>query len=215
MSGRGALLIAVALASTTAGCAIGNLHVYHDIRVPLGYSGTKLVAVATLDQRPEVRSGEQEADFVGIQRGGYGNPFVVRTASGHDLAWDVTTSACISLQARGFRVTPVPLDPADGPDAVVSKIAAAQGERAVLIALRQWRADTYTNTGLDYEITIKVLAPPSLAVVAEARLQGRDDLGGSFWNPPAHAKTAVREAFGVKLAWLLGHPAVAAALSGP
>jgi len=207
------VLVTTALlaANLAAGCAVGNLHAYHDVVVPLSHSGTGSIAVATYDQRPYVRSGEKGADFVGVQRAGFGNPFDVRTASGHDLAYDVTLSACRSLEKRGYRPVPVPLDPTDSSEAVLQKLGAARGDHAILLAIHEWRADTYNRTGLDYRLTLKVL-DPRFVVLGEARLEGRDVLGGSMWNPPAHAREAVRDAFAAKLQWLLSHPAVAAAL---
>ena len=50
------------------------------------------------------------------------------------------------------------------------------------------------------------------ATLAEKRIQGRDDLGGSFWNPPSHAKGAVPLAFKAKLEEVLNDPAIGSAL---
>jgi hypothetical protein len=106
---------------------------------------------------------------------------------------------------------PVALEPSDDNRAVLDKLGAARAERSILIAIQEWRADTYNHTRLDYRMTLKVL-DPSWAVLGEARLEGRDGLGGSMWNPPAHARVAVRQAFAQKLRWLLDHPTVAAGL---
>jgi hypothetical protein len=190
------------------------MHAYHDAAVPLTHSGTARVAVVTYDQRPYVQSGEKEADFVGLSRAGFGNTFDIRTESGHDLAFDFTKSACLSLAAKGYRTAPVHVEATEAPDVVLSKLAAARGERAVIIAIHEWKSDTYNRTGLSYHVTIKVL-DQQMAILGQARLEGRDNLGGSFWNPPAHAEEAVPDAFALKLQWLLNHPEVAAALQSP
>ena len=82
------------------GCAVGNRHAYHTTVAPLQASGSHTIAVATHDEREYVRSGNKQPDFVGLQRGGYGNPFKVTTESGHALAQDVTDS--ITASATGY-----------------------------------------------------------------------------------------------------------------
>jgi hypothetical protein len=71
--------------------------------------------------------------------------------------------------------------------------------------------DTYQNTALIYDVRLSVLDATG-KVIAEGAKQGRDDLGGSFMNPPAHAKTAVPVAFRRIFEGLLNDPKVIAAL---
>jgi len=65
------------------------------------------IVVATHDQRPYIVSGEAKPEVVGIKRGGYGNPFLVSTASGRPLADDMTKVICNGLQRKGFQCIPV------------------------------------------------------------------------------------------------------------
>src|SRR5207245_797055 len=62
----------------------------------------------------------------------------------------------------------------------------------------RWKADRMQNTALIYAVTLRVLDMDG-RVLAEKNLIGRDNLGGSFWNPPAHAKTAIPAAFKANL----------------
>jgi hypothetical protein len=48
--------------------------------------------------------------------------------------------------------------------------------------------------------------------LAVKELQGRDNLGGSAWNPPAHSRGAVPNAYRRKLETLFNDPKVIAAL---
>ena len=50
------------------------------------------VAVASLDQRPTVLRGESPANYVGMQRAGFGNTFNVTTNSGLPFADAVNQS---------------------------------------------------------------------------------------------------------------------------
>ena len=79
-----ALLIVAACAA--GGCAVGNTHAYSTILANPTLAGTSAVNVATHDRRDSVQSGEKSPDFVGLQRGGFGNPFNVKTTGGRPLA---------------------------------------------------------------------------------------------------------------------------------
>lgn len=65
---------------------MGNKHQYIGSDPELLVTTTYATAVAVQDRRPYVLDGDKDADFVGIQRGGFGNPFDVITTSGRPLA---------------------------------------------------------------------------------------------------------------------------------
>ena len=84
------------------GCAAGNRHAYHETVAVLQASGSKTIAVATHDEREYVRSGHKRPNFVGLQRGGYGNPFNVTTASTHPLAQDMTDAIVEAQELESY-----------------------------------------------------------------------------------------------------------------
>jgi len=194
------------------GCAAGNRHAYHETVAVLQAAGSKTIAVATHDEREYVRSGHKRPNFVGLQRGGYGNPFNVTTASTHPLAQDMTDAITASLRARGFQAIPVAVTHEDDAAVVRQRILGARADRAVLLVLNEWKADSMQNTALIYAVTLEVLDGDG-GVLAEKNLIGKDNLGGSFWNPPAHARRVVPAAFKAKLEMLLNSPEVVAALN--
>ena len=205
---RGAILL---IAPLLVGCAVGNRHAYHTVQAEPNVSGSGALGVATHDQRPYVVNGGKDPQFVGLQRGGFGNPFDIRTAGDRPLAEDMTQALASALKRKGFEAVPVVVAASDSADVVRSKLAQSGAPRAVLLTLREWKSDTYTNTALLYDISLRVVDRNGLAL-GEKRLQGRDDLGGSAWNPPAHAKQAVPSAFKAKVEELLGDEAIVAAL---
>ena len=75
-----------------SGCAIGNTHRYDLGNAALVAESDKRVAVCVADERPYVLSGEKPGSFVGLLRGGFGNPFDINTTSGEPMASDITTS---------------------------------------------------------------------------------------------------------------------------
>ncbi len=154
-AGRLALVLAVVL---LAGCttAFGKKVALYNITAPITVSGTKSVALASWDQRPYVVSGRKAAQFAGIIRGGYGNPFNLNTESGAPLADDFSQSIAGSLDAKGFKTGIVRTQPKQGRDAILDALRAANKERAVLVAINEWRSDTYGSTTLHYNVAVTV-----------------------------------------------------------
>lgn len=198
-------LLAVATAVLTAGC---GGYAYRSVVANVPVSGSGQVGIATHDQRSYVVSGRKTPDFVGIIRGGFGNPYDLATDDGRPLADGMTEAIANSLKPKGFRPVPVSVAPSDSPAQAREKAVKAGGTRTVLLTLREWRSDAMYRTGMDYDVTLSVLDGGG-AVLAEKRLQGSDNLGGA-----SGARDAAIQAFRTKLETLLGDPAVAQALAG-
>jgi hypothetical protein len=146
-----------------------------------------------------------------VQRGGFGNPFDVTTESGKALATDMRDTIVAALKKRDIAATPVDVS-AKASDAEAKQLLlAVSADRSLLLRLMEWKADTYQNTALIYDVRLSVFDGTG-ALIAENSVRSRDDLGGSFMNPPAHAKTAVPAAFRRILESLLNAPAVLAAM---
>jgi hypothetical protein len=203
------LLLSAALLAT--GCAVGNVHNYRDAAFPLAKDSGQAVAVAVQDQRPYVLDGNKGPEFVGLSRGGFGNPFSVTTASGQPMADDMARAVASSLETAGYRPTVVALSPKEGMDAVRAKLAAARAPRALLLVVREWKSDTYMGTSLTYDLTLSVLDTGG-AVLADKSDRGKRDLGASAWNPPAHARKAAPEMFSKMMGEFLSDEAIRKAL---
>jgi hypothetical protein len=207
----GAWLAVAATVALGSGCAVGNRYAYHSVVAEPRLSGRTAVTIATHDQREYVRNGNKDPQFVGLQRGGFGNPFDVRTEDDRPLADAMTDALVATLARRGFRATAVAVTPALKADEVFRRLAAGGAPRGLLLTLQEWKSDTMMNVALIYDVTLVVLDQGG-AVLASKRIAGRDNLGGDAWNPPSHARSAVPQAFKRKLEELLDDPAVAAGL---
>jgi hypothetical protein len=197
------------MAVMASGCAVGNRYAYHTVVASPQVSGTTALSVATHDQRDYVRTGSKPPQFVGLQRGGFGNPFDVKTEEDKPLADAMTTALVNTLTRKGFRAQPVVIaHSATIPDARRQVIGTA-GDRALLLTLTEWKSDTAMRVGLNYDMTLVVLNR-SGAVLAEKRLQGQDNLGAA--TLPSQVGGMVSAAFKTKLEQLLDDPAIAAAL---
>ena len=133
------------------------------------------------------------------------------TGSGAPLADDFSKAIQAALDAKGFAAKVVRVVPAESPATVASRLNAEGAAREVWLTLREWKSDTYNNTALIYDVSLRIL-DGSGAPLAEETFSGREDLGGSMLNPPAHAKKAVPDAFRRKLEEWFSNPAVVRAL---
>ena len=193
------------------GCAVGNKHAYHDSTIDLKCKGSAKIGVATHDQRPYIVDGKKRPDFVGLQRGGYGNPFNVSTASGNPLATDITDTLTRSLKSKGFEAIPLTITKNDNADTIKTNIKSKNFSRTIITTLYEWKSDTMTNTGLSYDVEMQVLDTDGNKI-AQRKISGGDNLGGSMMNPPAHAKRAIPVAFKEKFELLLNDEQIAKAL---
>jgi hypothetical protein len=194
-----------------SGCAVGNKYSYHDTVASIQASGSRTVSIATHDQREYIVSGRKNPDFIGLQRGGYGNPFNVSTESGMPLADDMTKTIAASLLAKGFKAVPLLVSHSENQAEILNRLKASSGEILILLTLNEWKSDTATNVALIYDVTLRVYDKAGNPVT-EKSLKGKDDLKGSAWNPPAYAKEHVPKAFRQKIEELFNSPDIAKAL---
>lgn len=196
---RFVMLVGVAL--LLSACAFGKKIAYDAMAPALEPAGSHTVTVATWDQRPYVVSGDKPPQFVGLSRGGYGNPFDVNTASGAALADDISAAMVIALQARGYAASSVSIAPQESLRTAQEKIASKSAARAVLIMLGEWKSDTYFNTDILFDVVIRILDAGG-AELASTHVRGQENIG----------KGAVLDAYRRKLEQWFADPAVASAL---
>ena len=188
-------------------CAVGNKHDYSGTAPEVMVRSGNSVAVGVHDQRPYVVSGNKTEMFVGLSRGGFGNPFDVTTASGNPLADDIRATIAQILKRNGIAVKEIAIRPTQSGVAARQVLATTGQARSLLLTLVEWKSDTYMNTALIYDVRLVVFDATG-KVLADEVLRGRDNLGGSGVNPPGHANDAVPAAYRKKLEELLTNPAV-------
>lgn len=128
------LCVAFGLTLSLAACAVGNTVDYRDVVPPLGVSGAKSVAVEAVDQRPYVLAGDNTPQWVGMVRGGFGNPFGVHTVSGAPLSTDLTQSIVNSLKQGGVKAVPA--------------TARMATDRTLLVTIKDWKSDSMMTTSV-------------------------------------------------------------------
>lgn len=211
---RGIQLAAIAvLAVLLNACAVGNKYSFADVKADfrVAPSSVKSVAVSASDQRQVIKSGECAPTYVGMQRGGFGNPFRVNTESGLPLADDLTNVVSEALSKKGFKAMPVYTKVADDSSRVLELLKGQSGDRSLLFVVSKWESDTYMNIGLDYEIELTVY-DKQMAKLASASARENRSITGSAWNPPEAARREVPLAFKLALENLLNAPNIVRAL---
>ena len=161
------------------GCAMGVKHNYDQRGLDFGAATPATVAVGTIDRRPYIVNGEKAPNFVGISRGGFGNPFDVTTQSGRPLASEISSAIAGSMANQGVKAQAVELRPALNLDEARAALGATGSQRSVLLTLLEWKSDMMVNVGLNYDLDLRVFDKDGKMLTSK-RQEGRENLGSSM-----------------------------------
>ena len=192
-----------------AGCASGSSVAYDRVQVNLPFVGKKHVAVAALDQRAAVKSGERAGNFTGTVRSGT-DTSTVATASGRAFADDLSEVVARGLGRSGYRVDRLTPDASQSKQQVFDALAATGASHLVLLVVHEWQTVTFQNTEVRYDLALEVRNPAGA-------LQGESSRRGSDQLPPTHSDSedarerANQSALEQKLNLLFAEPRVVAA----
>lgn len=191
------------------GCAVGHQYDYVADTAPLAADSDKTVTASVIDFRSYVISGEKGPNFVGLQRGGFGNPFDVTTKSGQPLAADMTAGVVRSLAAQGIDVQPLALPPGTGLDAAMAAFQSQNSERLLLLRMLEWKTDAVMRFRVMWNLSAEVYDRTG-QLLAQDDIQGDRAVGGAGFES-GNSSMAVQE-LSRQLADLLNDPEIVAAL---
>ena len=140
-----------------SGCAVGVKHDYKLATLDIQAETVDSIAVATLDHRGYVLDARKNDSFVGLSRGGFGNPFDIVTLSGNPLADDISYSIAASLDTSSVRTMVIKIEPSQSVSNAFAKLQAEGAQRSILLTLREWKSDSYFNVGFHYDFDISIL----------------------------------------------------------
>jgi len=149
------LVVSIVL-SQLFGCAIGNKQDYRQAVLSLGNVGHPKISVGVQDLRPDVVSGSEDEDYLGMQRAGFGNPYDVSTLSKRPLADEMSSVLVKGLRDSGANAQSIRLAPSLSKDQVTSSLKAAKPDKMLLLTLMDWESDTYVSTDLRYDAEMQV-----------------------------------------------------------
>tara|TARA_R110000824_G_scaffold366730_2_gene555587 strand:+ start:101285 stop:101920 length:636 start_codon:yes stop_codon:yes gene_type:complete len=199
-------------ASLLAGCAVGQKIDYSQqySNIPTVKHGTT-VSLGVQDLRPYVLAGEKDSSFVGVQRGGFYNPFDVNTSSGRPLADDLLQAFTNTLKSAGTIVTGSTLSSSLSPDMAVKTLSKNGSERILYISYREWKSDSFSNSWIVYDITAQIF-DKNMKKLGENHLQGKDAITSSAAMAANDANNSITSAFQLKIKELLSNQEIIVAL---
>jgi hypothetical protein len=144
-------VLAAVLCLGVSGCAtaaFGRTENYSAAWPAVPYTCRFEVSVLVSDQRADVLSGKKAPTFVGVTRGGYGNPFSMKATSGRPLVDDLTTAIVEGLKNTGAVASGATPAEKDARRARDSKTV------LLLVQVHEWASDTYSTTDFSYDLSI-------------------------------------------------------------
>ena len=190
------------------GCAVGNQYDYGTTEVSLPLVGDGELGVGALERRPYVLDGDKDPDFVGLQRGGFNNPFDVSTASGNPLVDDMSNALQNALRNSGYTVSSLEFDWSDT-SAIASALAKTGKAKNIVLVVTEWKTDVFMNMTLHFDLTLHVVSKDG-AKLAENRTQGSEELSGAGFESQNSRLAA--DAFETKIGRMFNNPEIQTAL---
>ena len=161
-----------------SGCAVGNKYNYRasSIALPVKAIDEQTLVFSVNDLRPYVLSGENDPSFVGVQRGGFGNPFNVTTATGQAMTADMSAAITEALTDAGYRV--VAVEDKTDKSSLVAIATDKSADRIIVLEVHDWKSDIYTGIKLHCDLRLDVL-DASGALLAENSMRFEEEIAGA------------------------------------
>jgi hypothetical protein len=169
--------------------------------------------VASLDQRQFILNKESPDTYVGMVRGGYGNPFNATTLSGLPFADDVSQCVCNSLISKGYKAKIVSVKFDLTEQEVIEGLLSETEDRALLVLIQKWESDSFLNLNVGYDLVLKVIAKDG-TILATAEAKDDVSVPGNIWVGSVEmSKTEVPNIFKKSIESLLNNPDVVRVLA--
>ncbi len=196
--------------SILSGCAVGNKYDYQQAEVSLPVQGSEQISLGVIDNRSYIINGDKPANFIGLQRGGFGNPFDVTTSSGQPMTDDMTEVLSRSLENAGFKVTKLYFSSPD--TSLVANIIKKDGQQKnIILTVSEWKTDSMMSFALIYDLLLQVKDSKGEEIAsASIRSNGKETLSGAGFEEQ-NSRTAT-SAFETKISRLFNNPSIVEAL---
>lgn len=199
----------VVLVLAVTGCAVGNKYDYRRADISLPVVGSGNVGMGVIENREYVTSGDKKPDFVGLQRGGFGNPFDVTTTSGEPFTSDLADALEKGLRDSGFTVQRLQVT-SPGASAVLAAIEKDGESRNIVLTVNEWKTDIYMDMTLHFDLFMEVVSANG-QIVASNRISGEEKVSGAAMSADKNSRLA-ESALETKIGRLFNSPEVINAL---
>lgn len=207
------LALILLIGSLLGGCAVGNKYMIADIQPQFEATGNYSVVVASLDQRKFIVDKTSPDTYVGMVRGGYGNPFNATTVSGLPFSDDVSQSICNALIRKGFKATVISVESDLSEEKVLDRLLANKDDRALLVIIQKWESDSFYNLNVGYDLILKIIDKDG-TILATANTKDDVSVPGNIWIGSLEmSKTEVPNIFKKSIESLLNNPDVVKVLA--
>lgn len=193
------------------GCAMGNKYNYEagSMDIPVKPSGQDTIVLSVEDWRPYVLDGDKEPNFVGLQRGGFGNPFDVTTASGKPMIDEMSVAVIRGLKGAGFKVVNVPGK--RGNTYLVETASKNGAVRIVVLRVLDWKSDVFMGVTLNCDLHLSVLDKEG-KMLAESKDRFIGKVASGSWATESDNSQALAEEFSRRVETLFNSADVKTAL---
>ena len=177
----GKLSVLLCFGVLLSACAVGNKYDYKNQAIDLKATSSQTVAVAVVDQRTYVTSGEKTPDFVGLYRGGFNNPFDVVTESGEPLSDDLAFSIASALGANNIDTKILKTTPTSKRADAKAALPLMENARTLIVYLLEYKSDQGYYTHVLYNVEAEVVDKDGTVLgtnkISDDRAQGPDFTG--------------------------------------
>ena len=152
---------------------------YRYLYPKITYKGNKKISIIVRDQRPYVLSKEKTAGYVGLwrERGLIrAHVYDIGTLSQKPLSDDLTYCISEALSEAGFSIINSHTKSKLSDEKV--ETAPSHVERIIMVDIIEWITDTYSATGLYYNVNMNIFDENNKLLVTK-HIKSEDDLGGS------------------------------------
>lgn len=197
------------IAALMSGCAGWQTYNYEAslIDIPGKPPKQRTLILSVEDLRPFVLSGDKEPNFVGLQRGGFGEPWDVTTASGKPMTEDMSAAIAKGLKDDGYIVVNI-----QGKHEYLVKSANKNGaSRIVVLKVFDWKSDVYMGITLHCNLHLSVFDVEG-KLLAESNVKSMDKISRGSWATRSSNSHAVAEEFAKRVRYLFNKDEVQRAL---
>jgi hypothetical protein len=197
------LILLLLLLFVVCGCA--RHYGYSNVLAHVDIAGNSVISLAVHDQRSYVKTGGKHPNFIGLQRGWFGEPYDVMTEDGRPLANNMAQAIATSLGNKGYTIRLVTVTHTDTLQEVLNKLVSPETDRALLLTVKEWKTDTKTSGRLIFDLALVVFDAKKHILIEKGISSSKEDIGT---NPKNAAPNALKD----KIQLLFNDPSVVAVL---
>jgi hypothetical protein len=204
-------ILIILCAVCLTGCVAGHKYNYEasSMDIPVKPSEQRTLILSVEDWRPYVLSRDKEPNFIGLQRGGFGEPWDVTTTSGKPMTEDMSAAIVRGLKDAGYNIVNIP---SNNENVYLVKVAGENSaSRIVVLKVIDWKSDVYMGITLNCNLHLSVFDAEG-NLLAESKVKFKKKIGGGSWATIDDNSRELAEEFAKRVRYLFNEHEVRRAL---